>query len=336
MKRDLNDATQFTDDSQLLVGRVRHRPIYDTKPTGRPAGATNSNSAIHPSHDSHVSLDRARRRPSTLTKPKVTSAGVTNSNIEKRRPKTISKSISITVGAGGEEDRRFVDPLVVTIVAKWRQRQVWHRAEKSLTLQCSAICRSWIGVQGKGDKKRLKKAATLLEKIEAGTDTSEAAITVMPFLMARAQIRPHRERTEKMLAKMALQLPIASVIKKTKGLGPLGLVAIVGEAARPLGISLRTSRVEASRSGCHRWRTPGPPQRQRRSRDARLFAPETQCDVERWFQLSWCHGQRSKTEGRRRHQQAQRSFAVAEDFHRADALRSDTRPGPRSTCDGER
>jgi hypothetical protein len=132
--------------------------------------------------------------------------------------------------ADGEEDRRFDAPLVVTIRELWRRRQSWHRAEKSLTLAASAICRRYVGVQGKADKPGLAKAKALLEQIEAGTDTSEASIAVLPILMARQQIEPHRLSVEKVLENLAKDLPVADVVEETKGLGYLGLAGIVGEA----------------------------------------------------------------------------------------------------------
>ena len=55
-------------------------------------------------------------------------------------------------------------------------------------------------------------------------------MAVTPFLAARGTIERHRLAVEKTLEQFAIQLPIAGVIEDTRGLGPLGLAGIVGEA----------------------------------------------------------------------------------------------------------
>jgi len=143
-----------------------------------------------------------------------------------------------TAGASDEEDRRFVDPLVAQIRQLWRNRQVWHRSEKSLTLQMSALCRGHVGVQGKGDKPGLKRAADLLKLQTDAADTimdrvndgDEVAGALFPLLFARMQLEPRRAEIEKTLTQLAKQLPIAGVVEQTKGFGLLSLAGIVGEA----------------------------------------------------------------------------------------------------------
>lgn len=130
-------------------------------------------------------------------------------------------------------DERFSDPLVGQIRALWRRRQRWHRAEKSLLLQSSAICRGFVGVNGKADKAGLENASKLLKRIEECTSTDDeidAAISCAPLLNARNQIGKERAACEKVLAKLAKQTPCAEFIEDTKGVGLQSLAAIIGEA----------------------------------------------------------------------------------------------------------
>ena len=148
--------------------------------------------------------------------------------VRERRSRSDPKAIRRSATA--PTDLRFADPLIMEIRQLWRRRQAWHRSEKSLTLAASAMCRSYVGVQGKKDKVNLKKAAALLKRIESGKDHSSAAIACLPLLAARAQIEPQRAAVEKTLANLAKQLPIAHVVKATSGFGYGSLAAIVGEA----------------------------------------------------------------------------------------------------------
>jgi hypothetical protein len=109
------------------------------------------------------------------------------------------------------------------IIAQWRLRQNWHRAEKSLTLQMSAICRRFVG----GDK---VKAGKLLKAIEKGKGDATAAMAVMPLMLARGQIEPMRKDVEKKLTKLVKPHPMAPFIKETRGVALLSLAAIIGEA----------------------------------------------------------------------------------------------------------
>lgn len=108
----------------------------------------------------------------------------------------------------------------------WRRRQRWHQAEKSLTLQCSAICRG----AAEGSK---TEAAKMLKRIEGGQPEPEdfdAMIATAPLLAARGVIRTERTATEKVLAKMVRKLPVYPWAKSVYGFGDLSLAAIVGEA----------------------------------------------------------------------------------------------------------
>ena len=106
-----------------------------------------------------------------------------------------------------------------------RQRQDFHRAEKSLTLQVKAVCRRLCA----GDK---DEAATLYDAIEDRADEPRAIVAsalIGPFLQARMILQTNRKDAEKRLEKLAKQLPIAAYVASVSGLGVGSLAAIVGE-----------------------------------------------------------------------------------------------------------
>ena len=114
---------------------------------------------------------------------------------------------------------------IAVIQQLWRRRQKWHQAEKSLTLQCSAICRGMAGDRMAG--------ARMLKRIEDGEPDDgdlEAMIATAPLLSARSVIRAERLATEKVLEKLARSLPVRAWTKTVYGIGDLSLAAIVGEA----------------------------------------------------------------------------------------------------------
>lgn len=116
--------------------------------------------------------------------------------------------------------------LIAEIQALWRRRVQWHRAEKSLTLQASAICRGFAG----GDKRAAGKMLARIEDGETAPEDIMAEIAVTPLLAARATLHYERGAVEKALAKMVRGLPVHAWAKEVYGLGPLGLASIVGEA----------------------------------------------------------------------------------------------------------
>jgi hypothetical protein len=114
---------------------------------------------------------------------------------------------------------------VLRIETRWRMRQRWHRAEKSLILQGKAICRGHTG----GDK----DAANDLFKqiINGGFDGDiNLSFALMPFLSAIANFQELRKSLEKELATLARDLPAADWITATPGIALPSLAAIVGEA----------------------------------------------------------------------------------------------------------
>lgn len=116
--------------------------------------------------------------------------------------------------------------LIEEIREQWRRRQVWHRAEKSLTLQAKATCRRLV----EGDKIKanaLFKAAH--EKCDGELEEVAFAAT-FPLVEAGKSVELHRKAVEKRLLKLAAQLPIAEFILGLRGVGLLSLAGIIGEA----------------------------------------------------------------------------------------------------------
>jgi len=111
------------------------------------------------------------------------------------------------------------------IETRWRMRQRWHRAEKSLILQAKAICRSHTA----GDK---DAANALFDQVTDGATDVDMNLTMalMPFLSAIANFQELRKPLEKELALLARELPAAEWIKATPGIALPSLAAIVGEA----------------------------------------------------------------------------------------------------------
>ena len=138
---------------------------------------------------------------------------------------------SPTIGSEGhhlienQEGVAAASETIAVIQQLWRHRQRWHQAEKSLTQQCSAICRGMAGDRMAG--------ARMLKRIEDGEPDDgdlEAMIATAPLLSARSAIRAERLATEKVLEKLARALPVRAWTKNVYGIGDLSLAAIVGEA----------------------------------------------------------------------------------------------------------
>lgn len=117
--------------------------------------------------------------------------------------------------------------LIAELREQWRRRQSWHRAEKALTLQAKALCRR-LAEGG------CKKEADVIYRAALGKgqhSMAEVALAaMMPLTEARDGIAKHRAAVEKRLVKLAAELPVAPFVEATRGVGPLSLAAIVGEA----------------------------------------------------------------------------------------------------------
>lgn len=137
----------------------------------------------------------------------------------------------IESGGGGQcfhdtQGRGALSSAIDTIREQWRRRQMWHRAEKSLTLQAKAMCRRLLA----GDK---KEAEVLYKSALNGQDHSLAPVALLamqPLLEARDGIESSRLQVEKRLLILAKGLPVAPWIEGVRGVGLLSLAGIVGEA----------------------------------------------------------------------------------------------------------
>lgn len=119
-------------------------------------------------------------------------------------------------------DDRFSDPLVSEIVEVWRLRQDYHRAEKRQVLQIKAMCRRYTD----GDK---AAADRLYKQIDAGEADIQISAPLSPLFASRDVMAKQRGEFEKLLKKMAKDLPIYRFVQTVKGFGELGLAALVGE-----------------------------------------------------------------------------------------------------------
>lgn len=135
-------------------------------------------------------------------------------------------------GKGGVQptldDHSSIDAahLIDELIEQWHRRQMWHRAEKSLTLQGKSMCRRLMA----GDK---GEAETLYKSAMNGQDHELAPIAhaaMMPLLAGRDLIETSRKQVEKRLTEIAKQLPTADFIEGVRGVSWLSLAGIVGEA----------------------------------------------------------------------------------------------------------
>jgi hypothetical protein len=142
-------------------------------------------------------------------------------------------AVSGPIESGGElqyaSDHQRADALTAAIDElreQWKRRQMWHRAEKSLTLQAKAMCRRLLA----GDK---KEAEVLYKSALNGQDhelAPTALLAMQPLLEGRDGIEKARLQVEKRLLLLAKGLPIAPWIEGVRGVGMLSLAGIVGEA----------------------------------------------------------------------------------------------------------
>lgn len=115
-------------------------------------------------------------------------------------------------------------PLIAEITQLVRMRRRWHKAEKSLTLQGKALCRSWTN----GDKDEANAAYD--RAADGKPDDPMLAMALAPFLDAKARFETERGAIEKTLRKLARTLPVWKAwAEGVKGLGDLRLAVIVGE-----------------------------------------------------------------------------------------------------------
>lgn len=117
-----------------------------------------------------------------------------------------------------------LDQTISKLVYLWRQRQRWHRAEKSLILQGKALCRAL----SNGDK---KEGTALFDKAEAGEDVGIATMAALaPFLASIKHFEAPRKDLEKQICKLTKELPAYEWIESIKGVGALSYGGLIGEA----------------------------------------------------------------------------------------------------------
>jgi hypothetical protein len=128
--------------------------------------------------------------------------------------------------ANDNQCRTDIANLIDQVKEQWRRRQMWHRAEKSLTLQAKAMCRRLMA----GDKTEAEK---LYKSAMNGQDHELAPlafIAMAPLLNARQVIEKSRTEVEKLLTKDAKNLPAAPFIEATHGIGFMSYAGIIGES----------------------------------------------------------------------------------------------------------
>jgi hypothetical protein len=137
------------------------------------------------------------------------------------------------IESGSERQRSPVNQCLNALAAaideireQWKRRQMWHRAEKSLTLQAKAMCRRLLA----GDK---KEAEVLYKSALNGGEhemASTAYLAMHPLLEGRDGIEKARLQVEKRLLVLAKGLPVVPWVDSVRGFGVLSLAGIVGEA----------------------------------------------------------------------------------------------------------
>lgn len=137
---------------------------------------------------------------------------------------------SAGIGEGqwlNESQMRIADPeLIDAIREQWKRRVAWHRAEKSLTLQAKAICRRLCG----GCKTEAEKVFKAAHSKGEHDLANIAFAATWPLIEARNVLEVQRKAVEKQLEKMVKGLHVYEWVKETRGVGPLMLAGIVGEA----------------------------------------------------------------------------------------------------------
>jgi hypothetical protein len=123
-----------------------------------------------------------------------------------------------------------------------RQRQDYHSAEKRLTNQIKAIWRRMsgglsgsaahenraAGAEEDGDQ---ADTATSPEAVEPGPPSAAVRLATVHLEAARDSLTVHRRRHEARMAELAVLLPVWTTwAVNVRGIGPLGLAQIVGEA----------------------------------------------------------------------------------------------------------
>ena len=209
-----NEATPPLTNSVSAETPKRRKATRDAQPK---AGA--------PSADL-IPIPRKRGRPAlTSVQPYKNAPGVNNTD----GLKYFETQAVDAIGLGRvdqnliENQRSNVNAALSHIVAGWKMRQRWHKAEKSLILQAKAICRAFCA----GDKDKANAAYD--DTLDGNPPAPEFVAALTPFLPAIERFEQERKAIEKDLKKTAKQLPTYDWAMSVRGFGELNFVALIGE-----------------------------------------------------------------------------------------------------------
>jgi len=231
----VREAHQNAAAPKLKNGRtnVKMKPIaavsdqgrgHDQYETQKMNAAPNSNSIDHMTSETHVrAVDAGRGHVMCGAQAKTAAPKLKNG----RTTRSMQPSRSLSdQGCGPTVVETHIARAAPTSIDQikelWRRRQTVHRAEKSLTLQATAVCRRYVG----GDKTLAQK---LLIEIERGKHHGPAAMACASLLAAREIVEADRLPLEKELAKLASTLPVAPWVESVRGFGLASLYSIIGE-----------------------------------------------------------------------------------------------------------
>lgn len=117
--------------------------------------------------------------------------------------------------------------LLGRIVEDYRRRQDMIRARTRIELQAQSVCRRRLN----GDKVAAIKLWSDVKRDKG----HELRVWLGPYIAAMAPLEQMQAEIEATLAKLVKELPVYSWIKGLKGVGSLGLSAVVGECVHPVG-----------------------------------------------------------------------------------------------------
>lgn len=195
------------------------------KPKRRKANLQAKPDLASPSADL-IPIPRKRGRPARqFEKTNVALPGVNNTDGLLRN----ENLASVAIGSGRVDQPPYetldngVNAALSHIVAGWKMRQRWHRAEKALILQAKAICRAFCA----GDKDKANAAYD--DTLDGNPPGPEFVAALTPFLPAIKRFEQERKAIEKDLKKTAKNLPTYDWAMSVRGFGELNFVALIGE-----------------------------------------------------------------------------------------------------------
>ena len=126
--------------------------------------------------------------------------------------------------------------LIAEIRETSRIREDYHRTEKSLTNQVKAVTRRLCGGRDTTQSATMSDARSLYNAMMGKGEHRYLATALghcSGLLEARAQMKARRLHEEKLLRKLARELPIWDWAESVRGLGALGLTLLIGEIGDP-------------------------------------------------------------------------------------------------------